>query len=369
MWIIVRLIVLVIGFYIRYLNLFRKRFSFTDRSSSNAQYGVIRSTHKGRLVAYYLGVPLETNTIFEITREKDSNKILKRWGLSAEIQTGDGQFDEQYYIGSDHVHFNQVLRADPVVRKLIHDIISTHSSLESIICDGHSLYIHSKLIEIPADAVADKLHKLADKIRPIASTSKLQSYKDPFILKLLVFESMLFALIFYAVESFFEHNIVDRYSLDSPYEAFIPGTLTGLIIVGLLVVIFFKFFKESARSHFILTGNLVILLCGSPFWGTKTFIDLNHALDKSPLIVEKVVLNRREVQEHRGSKGRRYYSYHWYYRPAGSPETFPEQSVTLPRNVFESADDGDQVVLTSRKGAFNYPYRVSINNFNMLSEL
>lgn len=363
MWIIIRLAALSIGFLVRYLNLFRKRFSFNEMLASGEKYGLIKSTHKGNLIGYYIGVPLETDTIFEISRELGTHTYLKSIGLIGEIQTGDTEFDEKYYIGSDHYYFNRALRADPAIRKLIHQLMDNSYSISSIICDGHALYINSKLVIDPPDTIVKLLQPLAEKIKLVAQTSKFSSYKDPYVYKLLIFESILFALVFYAFEVFFEHTIFSKFYLESPYKVFIPGTVTGLIIVGGFAAIFYKLFRDSSRSHFIIAGNFVMLLLGSPVWGTKTFIDLNMALDKSPVVTQSLVISNKEIQEHRRSKGGRYYTYHWYYT---DPKANGEQgSIEVPYDVYISANENEKIEIKTRKGAFNYLYRLSINNIEL----
>ena len=362
MWIIIRLVVLVAGFLIRYTNIFRKKFKFSTPLQSGKMYAVQTSTHKGKVVAYYLGVELETDTVFEITRESSFNRFLKSVGFASEIQTGDIAFDEKFYVGSDHFHFNRALREDPVIRGLIHDIVAKSYLVESIICDGHTLYIKSKAVIEPHVELVQMLHELGEKIKPIAKTSKFQAYKDPFIFKLLIFESVLFALMFYAFEVFIEMVMVDQYSLVTPFKAYIPGTITGLIIVGILTAVFYKFFRESARSHFVFIANAFILLFSMPFWGTKTFIDFNRSLDKSPVSTEKIVVERKEIVVTRSRKGGKNYTYYWHYR---LPYADSSERLSVPRDIYNSVSENDEVEIKMRNGAFDYPYRISINNIEL----
>lgn len=362
MWIIIRIIILIGGFLIRYANVFRKRFKFEAKLNSGTAYSVEHSKHKGKTTEYCLAVELESDTVFEITKESEFNRILKNVGFASEIQTGDAAFDGQYYIGSDHLLFNQALRADPAIRKLINDIIVSSQVIKAIICDGKSLYIKSKSEIYPHDEIVEMLHKLSEKIKPIANTSKFQAYKDPYIAKLVIFESVLLALLFYAFEAFFEHMMVDQFSLANPIKIFVPGFMTGLAIVGVLGFFFFKMFRESARSHILLIGNLVILLVGTPFWGTKTFVDLNQALDKSTVSSETVEIMRKEIRVHKSSKGGRSYTYHWY---VNTPEGASSDGMKVPYDVYVTAEQGDHVEIKSRKGAFGYPYRASINNVEL----
>lgn len=363
MWILARLIILIGGFYLRYTNIFRKRFKFDQKLSSDISYSILESKYKGKIAEYCLAVPIETDTVFEITRENKTNHFLKSVGFTSEIQTGDVAFDDQYYIGSDHFHFNRALRNDPAIRQLIHDIVADNWMLESIICDGRALYVKSSSVIIEYERAVEMLHQLSEKIKPIAQTSKFQAYKDPFIFKLLIFESLLFALGCYAFESFFEYLITDQFILVDSFEVFAPGTITGLIIIGALIVTLFKFFRESSRSHFILVGNLVFLLMGAPFWGTKTFVDLNQSWDKSPVQRQTIHIDRKEIREHRSRKGGRSYTYHWYYSDLqGYGES---DSMKVSYSVFNSANEGDSVEIKTRNGAFNYSYRLSINNIKL----
>lgn len=362
MWILARLIILFGGFYIRYANVFRRRFDFKATLVSGTAYSVVHSKHKGKTVGYFLAVPLESDTVFKITKENETNRLLKSVGFASEIQTGDVAFDGQYYIGSDHLLFNQALRGDPAIRKLIHDIIMSNHIIDSIVCDGHALYVQGKSEIYPHDDVVEMLQKLSEKIKPIAHTSKFQAYKDPFIFKLLIFESVVYALTGYAVEAFMEHMFTDMYKLVTPFRIFIPGTLTGLALVAVLFVLFFKFFRESARSHLVFVVNLVVLLCGTPFWGTKTFVDLNYYLDKSPVITESIEILRKQVRVHRSRKGGTSYTYHWY---TNTPEGVGSDGIQVSRDVYESANEGDNVEIKTRKGAMGYPYRTSMNNIEL----
>lgn len=362
MWILARLIILIGGFYIRYTNVFRKRFNF-DKKQANIFYGVLESKHKGKIVEYCLAVPIETDTVFKISREHKTNRFLKAVGFASEIQTGDMDFDERYYIGSDHFHFNHALRKDPAIRQLIHDLIAIHFKNDSIVCDGRALYVKSKTTIFETERTVEMLEKLSEKIKPIAQASKFQAYKDPFIFKLLVFESMLFALAGYALEALFEYVITDQYVLVNSAGVFIPGTITGLIIIAALMAIFFKFFQESSRSHFILIGNILFLLIGAPLWGTKTFIDLNQSLDKSAMQSRIIRIERKQIQVHRSRKGGKSYTYHWHYSDPQGYGQGDSMKVTLA--VFNSANEGENVEIKTRKGAFDYPYRISVNNIEL----
>lgn len=52
MWILARLIILVGGFYLRYINFFRKRFEFTKTLPSNIAYAVYEFKHKGKVTEF-----------------------------------------------------------------------------------------------------------------------------------------------------------------------------------------------------------------------------------------------------------------------------------------------------------------------------
>ena len=366
MWIVARLVIFIGSFLIRYLDMFRLSIKFDEKTSSGIEFGDITSKHKGNIVAYYVGVPLTVDVVFKIAAEKDFNRILKRWGLSSEIQTGDVSFDDQYYIGSDHLYFNRALCADKQIRHFIHEIMSKYPTIQEIVCDGHKIYIKSKAKAIePNLEVVELLHKLAEKIKPVSQVSKFQSYKDPYVFKLLIFESISFALLFYAFESFFEIMVVDHYALEAGYEIYIPGAVFGLVVVTLLVLAFIKLFRESARSHYILSINIIIILCSSPFWGTKTFIDLNKYLDKSTVVEKRIVIDRKEVKTHRSRRGGTTYTYYWYYRAADADKQSMARTMSLSGDLFGLANEGDLVVIKTRNGAFNYPYRLSMNGSDL----
>lgn len=362
MWILFRIVILCAGFYLRYANVFRKRFDFKAKLHSRTGYSIVDSKHKGKTVEYCLAVELKSDTVFKISRETKANRILKAAGFASEIQTGDTAFDGQYYVGSDHRIFNQALCGDSTIRNLIHDIITKNPSVDSIICDGQALYVTSKTEIDPHDDIVEMLQKFSEKIKSFASTSRFQAYNDPYFYKLLVFESVFWALLGYAFEAYIELMIADRLVLYSPFKVFIPGFVTGLAIAGLLGFLFFKFFQDSARSHYILIGNLTLVLIGSPFWGTKTFVDLNRLFDKSAVQAETIRIVRKEVRVHRSNKGGTSYTYHFHL---STPDASGRKALQVSTDVFASAEQGNEVEIKSRSGAFGYPYRISVNNIEL----
>lgn len=361
MWIFARIIFVAIGFSIRLVMRLRKRFKFTQQSSSGVNFAEFKIHGKYGVVTSYLAIQNKTNIVFEITRENRMNRFLKAIGFAAEMQTCDSIFDSEYYVGSDHLYFNQALRDNAAIRQTIHGIISSSGEIKSIGCDGHALYIKFIGYKESRQKFVDRLHHLGEQILNQVQPSKTVFYKDPYLYIVVLFDAAMFASFFYGIVAFLE-MVPEQYRYTSRLSLFFYGTIVGLIVIAILAYILKLILRKSARIQSVIISNLIFLMLGAPLWGTRAFAILNRDLDKSPISSKILMITRKEIRKHHGKNGQITYTYNWFYREPREPV---DRAIQVPKTMYETANEKDQIEIQSRTGAFNYPYRISINGMEL----
>jgi len=170
MWFLVKILISLIAFVIRFYGKHFQRQSEFDRESDGLKYLVKEHRNKSNVTGTDIKIPFECASVFKITKEGQLDRFFKSLGLTEEFQTGDAKFDETFYLASDCSKFRAEVKLDASARALIAELFSRGSKY--IFCDGYTLTVHfeGKLAEREAGAIESSI-KL---FKQISDLGKLQ---------------------------------------------------------------------------------------------------------------------------------------------------------------------------------------------------
>lgn len=353
MWIVIRLILAVIGFCVR--QWWRGRPRRASGEHKGTPYYVKKHKEKKKTIAVSLGMPLRSPTWISMHGESRLDRFFKRIGVANEIETGDAVFDGRVYVTCDHPAVATALAGEPPLRAAIHAAFDLRG--ERVRYDGSMVWIE----RLPGGVVTaerlDALAALRAASEPLAKEPK-RWFADRFLWKALLIEGMVWASFGYAIGA-----VVEYYTHREDFHVW-PGQVlrTGLVaaavtFVALLAVIAL-WMRGSSRGHRIIIESAIVLVVGLPLASIQVVGDTNRALDDAaPALVTRIV-DHCEVREHRGRRGRRWYSYHvWIERVAehtAGPSLPAEIEVT--QSICNRTNTGDAIELEIGPGRWSIPW-------------
>jgi hypothetical protein len=355
MWILLRIVAGLLGALYRYFASTRQ--DLATRRAAGVDYAEAQTKSKsGNTTSHRIGVPLAGNICFAMTRESGADRLFKFLGFSRELQTGDADFDERIYIASDHLEFGDALRDDAGLRERVAGMLA--GGFDRIWSNGHMLYAVAKK-EIDAEVWVPRLDLVRRDLAGAAEKTPSR-FGDPFVWRALVVECIVWSMAGYAAVAAFDFwlhrddHYLDRWSLLA-YGA----VCAGAVALGLLVAIVL-FLKRSSRSHRILVESALILSLSTPVVGVQMVADLNHIGAASAPMVVRVMVTRHWTEEHRGKRGRRWYTYHMNVSPiAGAVPISGE--IDVSPEVYQMLRDGTVIPIEIGEGLLGLRWYKSIN--------
>jgi hypothetical protein len=120
--------------------------------------------------------------------------------------------------------------------------------------------------------------------------------------------------------------------------------------------------RGSSRGHRIIVESAIVLVLGLPVAGIQVVGDSNRALDDAPPALVTRTIGYCEVREHRGRRGRRWYSYHVWLAPAVEHPAGPSlpAEIEVTRSICNRAAAGDAIELEIGPGRWSIPWYRSI---------
>lgn len=325
MWFVFKILVSLAAFFIRFAAKYFRSSTIGNNKVNGVQCNVVTKKHKNSVTTSDIHIPFKCRSVFKITRESKWDVYFKKIGIADELQTGDRSFDKNFYLASDCSAFRMEIKNDEQARELVSTLFDR--GCEYITCDGTTMTVRfpgdlSKHLEL--QTLCTNLYlQLSD------LDKKWKSFlQDPFAIKALIIEAIIWTIASYAVAGFIEWAFVSEDVHLSPEPIIIQGLLLGVFFALVLVVAVIILMRGSSRGHRIIVESLFVLVLSLPMGGVHLIGDLNRAFDKSnPYIIQAKVESLYQ-QEHKGRKGRKYYTYHLHVLPISVP---PELS--LPRHI------------------------------------
>lgn len=352
MWIAFRLILAIIGFVIRQLSRGKKK--ATDGVFQGIGYfEKVRKT-KQVIKGFTIGMERRSPTWLRCHAESAVDQAFKRLGIANEVQTGDERFDDLVYVTCDHPYIQALLVESPELRDAIARVID--AGYKRVTFNGSTVAIERDADMGPMQRDFELLKRLH------TASARLEDempsrFGDPFLWKALVAEGLIWGLAGYAAGA-----IVQMWILKEDFHLSHQNVIkTGLMVAGgafvMLLGLIILTMRGSSRGHRVIVESAVLLLLALPAASIQITGDTNRALDDAtPMIVERTY-NQCEMREHRGRRGRRWFSYHLWLEPeAESPGPTLPQSIEISRELCDASTPGATVTLTIGPGRWGLPW-------------
>ena len=311
--------------------------------------------HKGRVTAVAYAMPLKSPVHFHLTQEGGLDRFFKALGISQEFQSVDDRFDAAVYVACDHPFFGEQLQRSPAARKAVLDAFG--SGVTRIWTDGELLWMST--VSPFTGVRPDLLKSLRQALLPLES-GRPEHGEDRFVRRAVFIEGLVWALTAYAAAGFFEGAAFrEDYHLDST-ALFQAGMLASAALVAGLFALAAALLKGSSRAHRWLVEIGLMLLLSAPIAGLQLVSDLNRGLDREASVDLACSLQRTEIREHRGRRGRRYYTYHFTLNPCDGRGLPLPREIEVSASTYQGSAAGSAVTLRVGRGALGHPWYRSI---------
>lgn len=288
---------------------------------------------------------------FRITNETGFDRAGKAWGLSKEIQTGDGEFDKKFYIWTDTVRSVEHILSDSENRNRVRELFQ--KGCDHVAFNGKSLSIecvesHSSA----AESLAKTLFQLSAGLLKAGPGMLVPGCESVRTRRSLLFFVTGFVFIFGIISFVWGMN---SYPLVNPAEVFQISLVYSVSAFLIFIVYAFWNLRGSSSAHRDLSIILIMSLVGFGMLSNGVITNWNGAADTSiaeehhTLIVNKYI--------HRGSKGRRsyYVTVQSWNDPAGATKNFK-----VSHSAYETVTPGkDRMRVVTRQGRLGYEWVVS----------
>lgn len=320
----------------------------THKRLGNIEYSDKQKGNKGFKTYHRIGVRLEANICFAITRETHWDWYFKRIGFSQEFQTGEHTFDERIYIASNHPLFCDALRDNFYLRRLVDGLLA--AGFDRIWSNGRMLYAATKTLEAPSWL----FHLDQIRIELAAAAARTPSrVSDPFVWRALVVESIVWGMAGYAAPAALAAfgDLLDH--LESGL-LLVYGAACAVAVALALHAFIIWFLKRSSRSHRILVESALLLILSTPVIGLQLVANINAiGAVSSPIVV------RGLVTSHWSEVGRSVTYYMTIERIDG--EVSLPHTIHISRAVFRTLNDGIEIPIELERGRLGLHWYKSIN--------
>ncbi len=318
-------------------------------------YENISKTKHGRITYSRYGIKLPQDSILGFKAETGFYRLFKRLGLATEIQTGDTSFDHKIYVICDHPHVQEIVQSRPELRAIVSSLFADGAN--HIYQDGAYLWVGGNGAFVNPSALITKLIRLKF-ILEKADFRLVSKWGDPFFWKALIASSIAYSVAGYGFVSFLEMNFVKETVHLNPQDILWMGLKVGALTVLFGLVAFFFIFRGSSRITPLIETSVVLILA-APFMGIQGISDFNRGLDENKAtIVQSTVTQKRQVQ-HRGRKGRVYYTYHLGLQTKVVPEHLRNQfpfEIDVTSSFFSSVAEGSAIESEVYPGRLGFPW-------------
>ena len=253
-----------------------------------------------------------------------------RLGFGEELSSGHESFDERIFIAGDHPQIAETLGQSAELRELITVLVP--EVLSSISITGKTLRFQLRP-DVDHRAVLPKLARMQELLSGVSHGVRSR-FADPFYVKALVVESLVWGIVGYTVVA-----IVDMRAVRGDYHLFRGdliwnGVIFGVFLLSVALVFLLAVLGRSSRTPRIMLESGVLLLLAMPFAGIQLLSDGNRGLDQRPGVVIQRPVLRTERQAHRD---RRYYTYHAHFAPQAVEPPYGGGSLVLPTEMALTA--------------------------------
>ncbi|MDP1928821.1 MAG: hypothetical protein Q8K62_09970 [Thiobacillus sp.] len=361
MWFVIGLVSLTLVVSYRLYRKLHWAWGWTDDQGA-FKHGKIRykfdhSEHKGAHRVRF-GVVSPKPFHFRIKRETRWDRLAKRLHLSIEQIFNDPEFDETFYVVSDHPELTRELAEVPALRNVLKGLFKD-KYLRQVWCEGQHLVAEYSFSSSDAQgghydtpetagSIITALHGIADFLSALDRTGKVG---DPYVWRATLLVSLASGVLIVGFMELFRFAKLDN--LDPLLDAW-PLVRQCLFFVALALAIWLMlaaaWLRGSSHAHVVMTEILVSggfgLLLGTYFFAR----DLNCEWDGAPAQVYFAEVIGKQHQRHRKSPDT--YSLTIEHRGVG---TLPA-SIQVRGGVYAQAREGGLIELHIKPGGLGHPW-------------
>ncbi len=359
MWILIKFSIFVGTFIYRYFSRLitpKNGLGVTTKIIHNENCYITQEKNKNSIRSTTYTFKCELSHIFWLSHETYWDILFKDLGLTSEVQTGDGEFDQKIYIACDHTGFLKTLIADEVFRNYVKSIFSQGG--EKIKSNGKTVSFTFDGDVLHRSELMNACHELMTQIKNIPDMST-GFFSDPLAVKILVVESLIWSIAAYGLTNFlaFMANMRENLYLDGSALVF-QGLGIAIGFFCLLLFFIIRFFQLSSRGHRLIVESFFVLLLGVPASSISVLSDLNMSLDSGPTQITRMYIVDRYTQKHRSRRSTST-SYHLIIRRSHNTDA-PSRHLGVSSNVYNSVTKNGEIDIEVSPGYFNHAWYKSI---------
>jgi hypothetical protein len=285
---------------------------------------------------------------FQTAKETKFDRFFKKWGLCAEINTGDLDFDQRFFIRTNTVNFTRLFFEAPEKRQAVTEI--HERDFKHIIHDGKTMAavkspynlkdgVDRKLVE----EVVAQMGVLSKRVPSIAETGtsnwkviRFVMFAIPALIYLTGMLTFVFGLVYFEPLDFWDLA-----------AASLKFSIPVMVIFWWISALLLKGRSTSHREWFIIWITSLFLY---PFAGASYMMFLNGYRDQAPAMSNQVM-----VVDKRISKSDKSTSYHAFVESWRDPNDVEKIDVS-ERDYPRIQPEATKMTVTTKPGRFGYEW-------------
>lgn len=313
-------------------------------------YQVTEHRHKGHLRGVTIGVVANNGHYFGIKKESALDRLFKWIGVSAEVQTRNKEFDENYYLVSDNPALCQALSGNPSFRTAIEALHAI--KLKKLEATPHLvwLYVPATIFNTERESIVAQLKVVADALSsvPLISNASLFNSSARTAIIYNCFHATWLGLGIYGltVTGIRDAELVDKLPL------MIKSGIIGSVIAAVWFVSILLLAGRSSRGHLVLLDFIFMGLAGIYMSVFSGLYDYNVINDRSePQYFEREIVNKKTYR-----CGKRKRSTCYSLVIDGFIKEDGIHSKKVSSTTYHAAQIGGKARVTLRQGALGYSW-------------
>jgi hypothetical protein len=292
---------------------------------------------------------------FRIGRESAMDRLFKRLGITVEIQTGDRQFDRDYYINTDSAAFTRACFSSPERRQAVNELFKLN--FKKIAHNGNRLEI--KITPFTFTEGFDKTTIESAVTQLVAMERELpEDYYEPRVIGTPAWKfkrAVIYTVSITSIVAGFTGLVWGNASY-APLDAmaiFKDSLGHSVPAFVIFTVVSILFLKGRSSSHVDLLVNLCIAMIGIPLITYAGMVVANGYLDKTPANYHEVMAVNKRYTRSKDSTT-------YYVKLESWRENHAREEIKVNKHSYDKIHDGMTVMgITTRPGYLGYEWLVA----------
>ena len=311
---------------------------------------------KNRKSYFKISIDTDSNGEFRVHQELKFDRLFKYLGITAEIQTGDSDFDRRYYLETDSVAFTRACFDAADTREYVRKLFDL--GITGLTCAGEKLEAEISPFtfteKIDRDLVESVVAELIllrdglpdDSFEPVLAGTPAWKVKRNAIYTVSVASVVLGGVLLFLGLKFYQPlDIGDAFFFSLRYS------LAALVLFCLFAV---HWLKGRSSSHRELLTNLLFALFGFPLAGFALVIVLNGYLDTAAITTHEAVVIGKHISHSDKSTS-------YYLRVKSWRAGHQREEIKISSKLYWQAREGKTMIsIATRPGYLQFEWLVSV---------